>query len=127
MSLRGKVMLLRQLLDPYHYIESNPSGISGTIALQRLTVTNTNLKSVHFFANVDAGDNVSYKYSTNMNGSAFTGWIYLGGGYVSSECIEIPGAIESPPIYSTNFYIEIRVNGVDTCTINIWQRMIIVV
>jgi len=106
--------------EPYSYTKTDPSGINGTISLQWLTVTNPNLKSVHFFANVDAGDDVSYRYSTDMDGSEFTGWITLGGGYVSSECIEIPGAIESPPIYPTDFYIEIRVNGVLTCTINIW-------
>ena len=55
-----------------------------------------------------------------MDGSVFTGWIDLGGGYVSSECIEIPGAIKSIPIYPTNFYIQIMVNGVLKCTINIW-------
>ena len=106
--------------EPYSYIETDPSGITGTIPLQWLTVTNPNLKSVHFFANVDAGDEVTYRYTTDMDGSSFTGWITLGGGYVSSECIEIPGAIESPPVYPTNFYIEINVNGVLACTINIW-------
>jgi uncharacterized repeat protein (TIGR02543 family) len=106
--------------EPYSYIETDPSGITGTIPLQWLTVTNPNLKSVHFFANVDAGDEVAYRYTTDMDGSAFTGWFTLGGGYVSSECIEIPGAIDSPPVYPTDFYIEISVNGVLTCTIHIW-------
>jgi len=106
--------------EPYSYIETDPSGVTGTIALQWLTVTNPNLKSVHFFANVDAGDEVTYRYTIDMDGLLFTDWITLGGGYVSSECIEIPGAIESPPIYPTNFYIQIMVNGVLKCTINIW-------
>jgi len=106
--------------EPYSYTETDPSGINGTISLQWLTVTNPNLKSVHFFANVDAGDEVTYSYTTDMDGTVFDGPFTLGGGYVSSECIEIPGAIESPPIYPTNFYIEIRVNGILTCTINIW-------
>ena len=105
---------------PYSYIDSDPSGISGTIPLQWLTVTNPNLKSVHFFADVDADDVVEYQYTTDMGGSVFTGWITLGGGYVSSECIEIPGAIESPPVYPTDFYIEIRVNGDIKCTIHIY-------
>jgi len=106
--------------EPYSYIDSDPSGITGTISLPWLTVTNPNLKSVHFFANVDAGDEVTYRYTTDMDGLEFTDWITLGGGYVSSECIEIPGAIESPPIYPTDFYIEIEVNGDPACTINIW-------
>ena len=105
---------------PYSCIKTNPSGIPGTIALQWLTVTNPNLKSVHFFADVDAGDVVEYRYTTNMDGSAFTGWITLGGGDVSSECIEIPGALKSPPEYPTNFYIEIKVNDVLKCTIRIY-------
>ena len=106
--------------EPYNYIETDPSGITGTISLQWLTVTNPNLKSVHFFANVDDGDVVTYEYTTDMNGLVFDGPFTLGGGYVSSKCIEIPGAIESPPVYPTDFYIKIYVNDVLTCTINIW-------
>jgi len=106
--------------EPYSYTKTDPSGIPGTIELKWLTVTNPNLKSVHFFANVDSGDVVTYRYTTDMNGSTFTGWFTLGGGYVSSDCIEIPGALKSPPEYPTDFYIKISVNGVNTCTIHIW-------
>ena len=106
--------------EPYSYTDTDPSGISGMINLQWLTLTNPNLKSVHFFANVDDGNVVTYKYTTDMDGSSFTDWITLGGGYVSSECIVIPGAINSPPEYPTDFFIEISVNGVNACTIHIW-------
>ena len=104
----------------YIHIESNPYGISGMIELQWLTAGTPNLKSVHFFANIDDGDVVTYEYTIDMNGLIFDGPFTLGGGYVSSDCIVIPGAINSPPEYPTHFYIKISVNGVNTYTIHIW-------
>ena len=102
----------------YIYDESNSSGISETIELQWLTAGTPNVKSVHFFVNVDVDDVVKYRYTNDMDGSAFDGWIpFLSGGYVSSKCIEIPS--DGPNTYASTFYIEIDVNGVHTYTIHL--------
>jgi uncharacterized repeat protein (TIGR02543 family) len=107
--------------EPYSYTETDPSGINGTISLQWLTVTNPNLKSVHFYINFEGNSEVTYEYTNNTGGDNYVSGTLTGAGgtVLSSGCIEIPGT-PSQSDYPHNFYIKIYVDDVLTCTIHIW-------
>ena len=105
---------------PYSYTETDPS--SGGTDLHWLTVTNPNLKSVHFYINFEGDANaVTYEYTNNTGGDNYVPGTLTGAGgtVLSSGCIEIPGT-PSQSDYPHDFYIKIYVDGVSTYTIHIW-------
>ena len=108
-----------------------------------LTVTNPNLKSVHFFVKIaDDSTTVSYRYTNSIIKEDVDGvispieenWEWsiasedgtltgpVNGEYVfSSTCIEIPG--DPPSDYPHHFYIEISIgegNNINTYMVHLW-------
>jgi uncharacterized repeat protein (TIGR02543 family) len=104
---------------PYSYTYSDPSGISGLIGRQWLTVTNPNLKSVHFYINFEGNGDVTYEYTDTTGADHYVSGTLTGESVLSSECIEIPGD-PSTSDYPHHFYIKIYVDNVLTCTIHLW-------
>ena len=121
---------------PYLYTESEPDPEPYEIEpdIAWLTITNPNLKSVHFFVNIAADDSpiVTYKYTTNTiinetdtkiwSSSSTVGTLTgpVNGEYVfSSTCMEIPGT-PSQSDYPHHFYINIDVNGINSYMVHLW-------
>ena len=107
-----------------------------------LTITNPNLKSVHFFINITADDSptVTYRYTTSIIKEdagvispieANWRWSTLSeegtltgpdsnGEYVfASNCMIIPGD-PSTSDYPHHFYIDIDINSVNSYRVHIW-------
>ena len=122
---------------PYLYTESEPDPEPYEIEpdIPWLTVTNPNLKSVHFFINIaaDSSPVVTYKYTTNTiqnvgdpktwsspsTVGTLTGPDSNGEYIFSSTCMEIPGN-PSTSDYPHHFYINIDVNGINSYMVHLW-------
>ena len=123
--------------DPFSYSESKPDPEPYEIEpdIAWLTITNPNLKSVHFFINIatDPNPTVTYKYTTNTiqneadpkiwSSSSTVGTITgpdSNGEYTfSSTCLVIPGN-PSTSDYPHHFYINIDVNGINSYMVHLW-------
>ena len=114
----------------YSYIEPEPVS-SSNITLPWLIGNTPNLKSVHFFVNLDdVNAEISYRYTIDTGGNTWntdeTTWNnvvpdLINGGYsFSSACMVIPRTT-NPPVYSSDFYIEIRVKNGNTYMIHIYR------
>ena len=121
---------------PYYYTETKPDPEPYEIEPDTawLTVTNPNLKSVHFFINIaaDSIPVVTYKYTTNTiqnvadpktwSSPSTVGTLTgpVNGEYIfSSTCMEIPGDPSSSD-YPNHFYINIDVNGINSYMVHVW-------
>ena len=123
--------------EPFSYSESKPDPEPYEIEpdIAWLTITNPNLKSVHFFINIATDPNpiVTYKYTTNTiqneadtkiwSSSSTVGTLTgpdSNGEYTfSSTCLVIPGN-PSTSDYPHHFYINIDVNGINSYMVHIW-------